>query len=270
MQFGKPAVMGILNVTPDSFYDGGKYRTDREILARAEQILVEGGDMIDIGVVSTRPGAVLLKPDDESELLKRVVPLVRKEFGDAIVSVDTCFSAPARVAVENGADIVNDVSGGAFDEAIFDTVASLGVPYVLMHNRTTPDRMSQAAVYGDVVGDVVLELSGKLDKLHRLGVCDVIIDLGFGFSKNMEHNYRLMASLSRIRVLFPNEPLLVAVSRKSMVYKLLDVSPDDALTGTTVLHTHALLSGAQMLRVHDVRAACQAVTVASEIMKYVE
>ena len=265
LEFERPAVMGILNVTPDSFYDGGRHQTASEYLDRAGEIVSEGADIIDIGAVSTRPGAKLLAPSDEALILKRVVGDVRREFPQAVISVDTCFSLPARTAVEAGADIVNDISGGEFDVQMFPVVAELGVPYVLMHNKATPDRMQDNPQYDNILEEVTLFLSKRVDTLRRLGVRDIIIDPGFGFAKTLEHNYQLFARLPELKSLFPNEPLLVAVSRKSMIYKLLGTTPDEALTGTVALHAAALLSGAQLLRVHDVREARETISVIEKL-----
>lgn len=267
VRFEHPAVMGILNVTPDSFYDGGRYLGKDQMVERAVQMVEDGADIIDIGAVSTRPGAKLLPPDEESERLVAAVTAVRQRLPQTPISVDTCFSLPAKAAVEAGADIVNDISGGAFDKEMFSTVAELGVPYVLMHNLTTPDRMQGCHVYTDIVQEVAYFFSERLDILRRLGVGDVIIDPGFGFSKSLDDNYDLFAGLGELRELFPTTPLLVAISRKSMIYKLLDTNPDEALTGTVALHAAALLAGAQMLRAHDVKQARQTIAVVEKLMK---
>lgn len=268
VEFRRPAVLGILNATPDSFYDGGRYNDDDHLLARAEQMVAEGVDIIDIGVVSSRPGAQLLAPDEEAARLAPVVKLVRQHCPDVLISVDTCFSLPARAAVEVGADIVNDISGGDYDEAMFETVAELGVPYILMHHQGTPDRMQVAPHYDDLLQEVAFYLSQRVDRLRLMGVKDVIIDPGFGFGKSIDHNYELMAHLSQFRMLFPNEPLLVALSRKSMIYKLVNATPDDALAGTVALHAAALMKGAQLLRVHDVREARQTIDVISKMLSF--
>lgn len=267
VRFEHPAVMGILNVTPDSFYDGGRYLGKDQMVERAVQMVEDGADIIDIGAVSTRPGAKLLPPDEESERLVAAVTAVRQRLPQTPISVDTCFSLPAKAAVEAGADIVNDISGGAFDKEMFSTVAELGVPYVLMHNLTTPDRMQDCHVYCNIVQEVAYFFSERLDILRRLGVGDVIIDPGFGFSKSLDDNYDLFAGLGELRELFPTTPLLVAISRKSMIYKLLDTNPDEALTGTVALHAAALLAGAQMLRAHDVKQARQTIAVVEKLMK---
>lgn len=270
--FERPAVMGILNATPDSFYDGGRYTGERQWIDRAETMCAEGVDIIDVGVVSTRPGATLLTPADEAKRLVEVVASVRRELPDALISVDTCYSLPARAAVEVGADIVNDISGGAFDSGMFETVARLDVPYILMHNpfgsvndpAGIKGRGTREGEY-DVMEDIAVRLSALNARLREMGVRDVIIDPGFGFSKTLAENYHVMAHLAELRHLFPDNPLLVALSRKSMIYKLLDTTPEDALVGTVTLHASALIAGAQLLRVHDVRAARQTIEVVGKI-----
>lgn len=269
--YDKPAVMGILNATPDSFYDGGKYTNEKQIVERALQIAGEGADIIDIGVVSTRPGAQMLTPDEEARRLAAAFKTVRHELPDAVISVDTTFSLPARAAVDAGADIINDISGGAFDPDMFQTVAELRTPYILMHNPygTAEDpagiRNIPPETPADITADAVLRLSTLNARLREMGVRDVIIDPGFGFSKTLDQNYRLLNRIGEFRTLFPNNPLLVALSRKSMIYRLLDTTPDDALTGTIALHTAALLQGAQLLRAHDVRATKQTIAVISKL-----
>ncbi len=260
VEYYKPVVMGILNVTADSFYDGGRYNSAEALLAHARALLVEGADILDVGVVSTRPGAQLLEPGEEAKKLAGVVRLLRKELpSDVVISVDTCFSLPAQQALDEGADIVNDISGGLFDEEMFPMVARRGVPYVLMHNIATPDRMQQQARYDDVVREVAQFFSHQLHRLYTLGAQDVILDPGFGFGKTMEHNYQLFANIPTLVRLFPHQPLLVALSRKSMIYKLLGITPQEALAGTVALDAQALLMGAAMIRVHDVKEAVQTV-----------
>ncbi len=265
--YERPAVMGILNATADSFYDGGRYLSEKSIVKRAVEIVEAGGDIVDIGVVSSRPGATLLSPDDEAKRLVEAVTAVRRELPDAVISVDTCYALPARAAAEAGADIVNDIGGGEFDKAMFDTVAALQMPYVLMHNPYgTPDNPAGVGRGdADPFQSMVTALSSKCDMLRRMGVGDIIVDPGFGFSKTLDDNYAVMSRLDELRMLFPNSPLLVALSRKSMIYKLLATTPDDSLAGTVALHAVALLGGAQMLRVHDVREARQTISVISQL-----
>lgn len=256
--FNRPAVMGILNITPDSFYDGGRHTTPDAFLAHARQLLADGADIIDIGASSSRPGAQLIPPDEEARRLVEAVTLIRKEHPDAILSVDTCYSLPARKSIEAGADIINDISGGMFDDQMFTTVAALQVPYILMHNRALPSEMQQHTGYDDIVDDLTKYFSSKLDTLYRLGVKDIWIDPGFGFAKSVEENYELLHRLDELTTLF-REPLLTALSRKSMIYKPLGITPDDALDGTIALDAVALEKGSRLLRVHDPKPAIQSI-----------
>lgn len=261
--FTIPQVMGILNVTPDSFYDGS--RTPRSlpeaVYARAERLLAEGADMIDIGGYSTRPGAGDVSPDEELRRLETGLNAVRRLSADVPVSVDTFRAEVARRAVgQMGADIINDVSGGLIDPAIYDVAAELGAPYILMHMRGTPANMQQLtdySAYGGVVPGVAAELHKAMIGLNLAGVRDVIVDPGFGFSKTAPQNYELMRRLPELSVLLDGLPLLVGISRKSMIYKPLGITPADALPGTTALNTLALERGAAIIRVHDVAAAVQ-------------
>ena len=272
LSYESPAVMGILNTTPDSFYDGGRYTEEKQIIERAVQMVAEGADIIDIGAVSTRPGAQLLTADEEATRLAAAVAVVRRELPDAVISVDTCFSLPARAAVESGADIINDISGGAFDPEMFQTVADMHTPYVLMHNPlgsvNDPAGIKNlpSGDADDITASAVLHLSRLNARLREMGVRDVIIDPGFGFSKNLSQNYLLLNRIGEFRTLFPNNPLLVALSRKSMIYRLLDTTPDDALVGTVALHAAALMAGAQLLRAHDVRATRQTIKIVSKLL----
>ncbi len=256
--FERPAVMGILNITPDSFYDGGRHTTPDAILAHARQLLADGADIIDIGASSSRPGAQLIAPDVEAERLVSAIKLIRQEFPDTILSVDTCYSLPARRAIEAGADIINDISGGQFDDQMFPTVAALQVPYILMHNRALPSEMQQHTGYDDIIDDLTKYFSRHLDTLYRLGVKDVWIDPGFGFAKSVAENYELLRRLDELTTLF-REPLLTALSRKSMIYKPLGVTPDEALNGTIALDAIALAKGSRLLRVHDPKPALETI-----------
>lgn len=253
-----PQVMGILNLTPDSFYAGSRQQSEEAIAARCRQIVAEGGTMIDVGAYSSRPGAADVSAEEEMERLRRGLAVVRREVPDAIISVDTFRAEVARMCVEEyGADIINDISGGQFDRDMFRTVARLGVPYILMHIKGKPQTMQQAPQYDDLMREVMLYFAERLLRLRELGVKDVIVDPGFGFGKTLEHNYDLMAHLGEFRML--EAPLLVGISRKSMIYRLLGGGPEEALNGTTVLNTIALMNGAHILRVHDVRPAAEAV-----------
>ena len=256
--FPRPAVMGILNITPDSFYDGGRHNSPDAMLAHARWLLDEGADIIDIGAASSRPGAQLLPPDMEARQLVDAVTLLRQELPEAILSIDTCYSLPARKAIEAGADIVNDISGGQFDPDMFATVADLQVPYILMHNRALPSEMQQHTGYADIIDDLTKYFSQRLDSLYRLGVKDVWLDPGFGFAKTVEENHELLHRLDELTTLF-REPLLTALSRKSMIYKPLETTPDEALSGTITLDTVALLKGSRLLRVHDPRPALESI-----------
>lgn len=256
VQLDKPLVMGILNVTPDSFYPASRTEGDAEIAARAKQIIDEGGSIIDIGAYSSRPGADDVPPEEEMRRLAHALRIIRQAVGDAVCSVDTFRADVARMCVEEyGVAMVNDISGGELDGAMFDTVARLKVPYVLMHMKGTPKDMQHDPAYEDVLGEVMQYLAGKVATLNDKGVSDIVIDPGFGFGKTLDDNYRLMAHLDLFKEL--GCPLLVGVSRKSMICKLLGITADDALNGTTALDTFALMKGADILRVHDVRQAVE-------------
>lgn len=253
----RPWVMGILNVTPDSFWAGSRCDTQQAIEQRVATMIDEGADAIDIGAYSTRPGAAEVTVHDEMARLDRAMHIVRAMAPDLPTSVDTFRADVAQFAVEQlGVDIINDVSGGTLDNDMFATVARLRVPYVLMHMRGTPATMQQLTDYDNLVEDVVADLRSKLDTLRGMGVSDVVVDPGFGFSKTLQQNYQLMAQLEAFHDL--EAPLLVGISRKSMIYKALGCTPDEALNGTTVLNTMALMAGAHILRVHDVKAAVEA------------
>ncbi len=256
LSFRRPWIMGILNVTSDSFYAGCRADGDEEIRSRVRAIRDEGADCIDIGACSTRPGAEPVDADVELSRLLKAIKIVREEWKDAVISVDTFRAGVARRCVEAGADIINDIAGGTLDPDMFDTVAELRVPYILMHMRGTPATMSQLNQYDDVVADVIKELAYAIRELRQRGVCDIIVDPGFGFAKDAEQNYRLLASLDEICKI--GLPVLVGVSRKSMIWRPLGITPSEALPGTIALNTFALLHGASILRVHDVAAAVQA------------
>jgi dihydropteroate synthase len=266
IQLNKPVVMGILNLTPDSFYEGSRYQQEKEILVRAEEILLEGGLFIDIGAVSTRPGANFVSEGAELERLLPAVKVIRQHFPEANLSVDSFRSGVvAKVYEEIGGFLVNDISGGTMDGQMFETVAKLGLPYILMHIQGTPDTMQKNPAYQDVVKEILLLLSEKINTLKLLGVNDIIVDPGFGFGKNLRHNYDLLNSLDSFRLF--ELPLLVGVSRKAMIWKLLESSPGESLNGTTVLNTLSLMGGADILRVHDVREAVETIELVCEIKK---
>lgn len=260
----RPAVMGILNLTPDSFYAGSRRQTPEDIAARCRQIVAEGGSMIDVGAYSSRPGAADVSQEEEMARLRLGLAIVRREAPGIVVSVDTFRADVARMCVEEyGVDIINDISGGMMDKRMFHTVARLGVPYVLMHMQGTPATMQVAPRYDNLLSDVFVYLVERVQSLHDRGVNDIIIDPGFGFGKRLDDNYELMVHLEDFKEL--GLPLLVGISRKSMIYKLVGGSPDTALNGTTALNTIALLKGANVLRVHDVAAAAETVKIVSAL-----
>ncbi len=254
----RPWVMGIINVTPDSFYGGSRVNDEQTLVKRVHQMLTDGADVLDVGACSTRPGSGQVDARGEMERLQWALAVIRRVAPDVILSVDTYRADVARCCVEQwGADIINDISGGTLDEAMFSTIAQLRVPYVLMHTRGTPETMSSLTDYEDVTADVLEWLARRIDGLRQLGVADVIADPGFGFAKTIEQNYEMLARLEAFHAL--DAPLLVGVSRKRMIYMPLDCTADDALNGTTVINVMALEKGAHILRVHDVKAAAQAV-----------
>lgn len=256
MELSTPRVMGILNATPDSFFAGSRCSSDELIANRVEEIRREGGEIIDIGAYSSRPDSSHISLEEEWERLSNALQIVRRIAPEAIVSVDTFRAEIARRAVsEFEVDLINDISGGELDQSMMPTVAQLGVPYIMMHMRGTPQTMQQQCHYDHLLPEVLLYFSTKLQRANELGIADLIIDPGFGFSKTVEQNYELMAHLEQLQLL--GHPLLVGVSRKSMIYRLLEITPQESLNGTTVLHTIALSKGASILRVHDVREAVE-------------
>jgi len=257
IDLSKPRVMGILNVTPDSFFDGGRYNNASQLLEQAEQLLSEGATFLDIGAVSSRPNAAEVSEAEEGERLIPSVQLLQKHFPEALLSVDTFRASIAREAVEAGASMINDISGGNLDRTMFETIAELQVPYIIMHMQGTPQTMQQAPSYENVALEVFDLLMQKVTTLRKLGVHDVIVDPGFGFGKTVAHNYELLQKLERFEDL--QSPLLVGFSRKSMINRILGIKPEEALNGTTVLNTLALERGANILRVHDARPAREAI-----------
>ncbi|MGP1462019.1 dihydropteroate synthase [Tannerella sp.] len=261
-----PVVMGILNVTPDSFYAGSRQADEAAVAQRIETILSEGGIIVDIGGYSSRPDAAEVTEEDEWQRIEPALKRMQKDYPDVPVSVDTFRAAIARRAVEEyGAAMINDISGGMLDPQMFGTVTSLQVPYILMHMRGTPQTMQQQTDYDDLMEEIMLYFAQKVRMLRQLGVNDVILDPGFGFAKTLEQNYELMRSLAEFSLHF-DTPLLVGISRKSMIYKLLNTTPENSLNGTTVLNTYALLNGADILRVHDVKAAAEAIEIVKQLM----
>jgi dihydropteroate synthase len=257
LDLSEPVVMGILNVTPDSFYDGGTYTKDTSLLEKASQMLEEGAGIIDVGGYSSRPQAADISEKEETS---RVIPAIRsimKAFPEACISIDTFRSNVARAALEEGAVMVNDISGGSLDDKMFPLIAELNVPYVLMHMKGTPQTMNKLTDYENIVLDMIDYFQKRLFELKQMGVKDVIIDPGFGFAKTTDQNYELLKNLNYFKCL--NMPILAGVSRKSMICKKINAEPKDALNGTTVLNTIALMNGASVLRVHDVKFALEAV-----------
>lgn len=254
----RPWVMGIVNVTPDSFYSGSRVADDRTLVERVRQMVADGADIIDVGACSTRPGSGQIDAQEEMARLQWALAVIGREMPGVILSVDTYRADVARRCVEQwGVDIINDISGGTMDKAMFPTMAMLKVPYVLMHMRGTPETMTTMTDYGDVAADVLDWLTRRIDELRQMGVADVIADPGFGFAKTLEQNYQLLGRLDAFHAL--DAPLLVGVSRKRMIFMPLGCTADEALNGTTVINTLALERGAHILRVHDVRAAAEAV-----------
>lgn len=258
LELREPQIMGILNVTPDSFYSDSRTPDEAHITDRVRQMMDEGADMIDIGGYSSRPGADDVTPEEEMDRLRRGLRIVRKLYPEVPVSVDTFRADVARMCIEEeGADIINDISGGMMDRQMFRTVARLGVPYILMHMQGTPGTMQVAPHYDNLRREVMLYFAERIDRLCQMGAKDIIVDPGFGlFGKTLEHNYELMNHLEDFAVF--NLPLLVGISRKSMIYKLTGGTPQTSLNGTTVLNTISLVKGAHILRVHDVKAAAEA------------
>ena len=257
MDLGTPKVMGVLNVTPDSFYDGGRYTDESSILAQVEKMLRDGADVIDVGGYSTRPGAREISEEEELNRAANAIRTILKTFPDAVLSVDTFRSAVAKAAIREGASMINDISGGEMDKEMFDTVASLHVPFVLMHMRGTPQTMTHLSHYDNLMKDMTDYFHQKIHQLHQLGVTDIIIDPGFGFAKTPEQNFDILKNLNYLRIL--GKPVLAGLSRKSTIWRTLETTPEGSLNGTTVLNTVALLNGVSFLRVHDVKEAVECI-----------
>ncbi len=265
LDLSTPKIMGILNITPDSFYDGGVFNSDKKILNQVEKMISEGADMIDIGGYSSRPGANEVNIDDEIGRVIPAIELIKNKFGDAIISVDTFRSKVAKKAINAGASIINDISSGDLDPEMFNCVAKLKVPYIMMHMKGTPNNMQKNPEYENVIVEIVKNLSNKLFLAKKAGIIDVIIDPGFGFGKTATHNYSILKNLSFFKEL--GCPILVGISRKSMIYKLLDKNPENALNGTTCLNTISIINGAKILRVHDVKEAKEVITLTNFLNK---
>ena len=264
----KPRVMGILNLTPDSFYDGGKYDSEKKVLARAEQILSEGATFLDLGAYSSRPGAMQVSEKEERKRLIPTLDNILRHFPEALVSVDTWRHRIAEEAISRGACMINDISAGNMDPEMFQTVSRLQVPYVLMHMVGTPQTMQKHTGYKDLIRDIIFYFSEKIFALRQLGLNDLIIDLGFGFSKTLDQNYELLSKLDLFRIL--ELPILTGISRKSMIYKLIGTGPEAALNATTAAHAIALTKGSSILRVHDVKEAIETILVLDKINQFTQ
>jgi len=249
--------MGIINVTPDSFYTGSRKITVNDALQKAGQMITEGAVILDIGGQSTRPGGIKLEPEDEAQRVIPVVEAIHKQFPETIISVDTFYTSIAEQAIQSGASIINDISGGLFDNMMLSTVAKLKVPFVCMHMKGTPQNMQQNPVYENVTREIVDYFIERIDACRKAGIHDVIVDPGFGFGKTIAHNFQLLHELSIFKMF--EKPVLLGISRKSTVYKTLGLTAEEALNGTTVLHTLGLLNGANILRTHDVKEALEAI-----------
>ncbi len=266
LDLSEPKIAGILNVTPDSFYDGGRYTSEDKIIKRAEQLIEEGSDIIDIGAFSSRPDAKLISSEEEKKRLVPALTVIRKRFPGLIISVDTYRSEIADFVVNNfEADIINDISGGNFDDKMFETIAKLQVPYIIMHIKGTPETMQKNPVYDDVVKDLLKYFSEKIESAKKIGINDIITDPGFGFGKTINHNYQLLNQLEIFKI--TGRPVMVGLSRKSMIYKLQDLKPGDVLPGTLALNMIALQKGANILRVHDVKETKQVIEVYKKLIE---
>lgn len=267
LDLSSPKVMGILNLTPDSFYAESRKQTEQDIRIRTRQIIEEGGSIIDVGAYSSRSKAEHITPDEEMRRLRNGLQIINSEYPDAIISVDTFRADVARMCVEEyGVAIINDIAAGEMDENMFQMIAQLKVPYIMMHMQGTPQNMQQNPHYENVVKEVMLYFATKIQQLRDLGAKDLIIDPGFGFGKTLEHNYELLEKLESFQLF--DLPLLVGVSRKSMIYKLLGGTSEDALNGTSIINTISLLKGANILRVHDVKAASEAVQIVNAMNRF--
>jgi dihydropteroate synthase len=254
-----PKVMGILNITPNSFFDGGKYKNESDIISQVEKMLTEGAHFIDIGAYSSKPGAPFVSEQEEIERIVPVIELLLKHFPDALLSIDTFRAEVAKASIDNGAAIINDISAGELDGKMLDVIAQYNVPYIMMHMRGNPQTMQNLTKYDDIVKEMLFYFSEKVSKARSLGINDLIIDPGFGFAKTTDQNYEVLQKMALFNLL--ELPVLAGVSRKSMIYKTLNITPLEALNGTTFLNTIALVKGAKILRVHDVKEAVECVTL---------
>ena len=258
-----PIIMGILNITPDSFYDGGFYNSEKKIIAQVKKMINDGASIIDIGGYSSRPGAEDISIETELSRVLIVIKAIKNKFPETLISIDTFRSEVAKKAVKAGADIINDISGGSLDKKMFNTVSELNVPYIIMHMRGNPRNMTKKTKYDDILKELIKYFSKKIHLATKAGIKDIIIDPGFGFAKNVEQNFNILNNLDYLKYL--DKPILIGVSRKSMIYKTLEVTPKDALNGSTVLHTISLLKGAKIIRTHDVKEANEAIKLVSQL-----
>lgn len=263
IDFSTPRVMGILNITPDSFFDGGSYKNETEIVQQVEKMLTDGATFIDVGGYSSKPEAKHISEKEELQRVVSIIELLVTHFPEIIISIDTFRSTVAKKAIETGAALINDISGGKMDVNMFKTVAELQVPYVIMHMLGTPQNMQQNPQYDDVTKDVISFFAEQIHQLHQLKVNDILIDVGFGFGKTIAHNYELLKNLALFKSV--DAPILVGISRKSMLYRPLEITPKTALNATTSANTIALLNGANILRVHDVKEAMEAVKIVMQL-----
>lgn len=268
LSFDNPKVMGILNITEDSFFDGGKHSNLTQAISKAQSLIGEGVDIIDIGACSTRPGAKLVEAKEEIEKIIPLLKTLKKEFPETIISIDTVWSEVSKAVVDNGADIINDISGGNFDKNMLKTIGELNVPYILTHCKETPDKMQDNPNYNNHIIELSQYFSKRIDALYNYGTKDIILDLGFGFSKNLEDNYLLLARQNEFKIF--NLPILTGISRKSMIHKSLDTTAQQALNGTTFLHAFALQNGADILRVHDVKEAKECIKLYNLYKKHIK
>ena len=263
LNLDEPIIMGILNVTPDSFFDGGKYLSDEAIIKKVNSMEYDGVNIIDIGGCSTRPNAEKVTEEEELKRVTPIIKLIKHNFPNLLISVDTFRSNVAKQSVEAGADLVNDISGGTMDKEMFKTIAKLNVPYILTHIKGTPQNMQDNPSYSNVVEDVKTYFSEKIKELELLGFNQIILDLGFGFGKTVKHNYELLNNVEKFKSF--KLPILTGISRKSMINKVLEINPDEALNGTSVLNTVALMKGSNILRVHDVKEAKECINLVAQL-----
>ena len=262
--FDRPKIMGILNVTPDSFYDGAKYTSQSGQLTRVQEMIDEGVDFVDLGAYSSKPGARIISEEEELSRLESSMANIKKEFPDLYISIDTFRSGVAQKMVRDfGADMINDISAGTLDPAMFETIADLNVPYIMMHMQGNPQNMQDHPEYGNVVKDILKFFAKKMHELNLIGIKDIIVDPGFGFGKNLDHNYKILADLDAFSLL--EAPVLIGISRKSMISSLLETGVEDSLIGTTAAHSYALMKGVNILRVHDVKAAKETISIIQKI-----